>query len=327
MSAYIDLKFIMMLSPRLDKFKKLRDNLFNFRCPYCGDSQKSHSKARGYFYRKKNDFFYRCHNCGKGTTFGKVLEYIDTLIYKEYVMERYKGDAPKTEAPEFNFEAPKFKKRDAQLENLTPINKLNSDHPARQLVESRQIPEEFYSDLYLCSKFFEWAKIGTLVPRRQEHPRLVIPFRDETGEVFAAQGRAFGKETPKYLTVKFQDKPKIFGLDRIDLSRKVHIVEGPIDSLFVDNCLAMAGADFGNLPEDATIILDNEPRSREIIKRMENLIENNYELVIWPDSIPHKDINDMILAGMTSDDVQKIIKQNTYNGLLATARLSAWKRI
>ena len=327
MSAYIDLKFIMMLSPRLDKFKKLRDNLFNFRCPYCGDSQKSHSKARGYFYRKKNDFFYRCHNCGKGTTFGKVLEYIDTLIYKEYVMERYKGDAPKTEAPEFNFEAPKFKKRDAKLENLTPINKLNSDHPARQLVESRQIPEEFYSDLYLCSKFFEWAKIGTLVPRRQEHPRLVIPFRDETGEVFAAQGRAFGKETPKYLTVKFQDKPKIFGLDRIDLSRKVYVVEGPIDSLFVDNCLAMAGADFGNIPEDATIILDNEPRSREIIKRMENLIENNYELVIWPDSIPHKDINDMILAGMTSDDVQKIIKQNTYNGLLATARLSAWKRI
>jgi len=327
MSAYIDLKYIMMLSPRLDKFKKLRDNLFNFRCPYCGDSQKSQSKARGYFYRKKNDFFYRCHNCGKGTTFGKVLEYIDTLIYKEYIMERYKGDAPKTEAPEFKFEAPKFKKIDPKLENLTPINKLNTDHPARQLVEARQIPEEFYSDLYLCSKFFEWAKIGTLVPRRQDHPRLVIPFRDETGEVFAAQGRAFGKETPKYLTVKFQDKPKIFGLDRVDLSRKVHVVEGPIDSLFVDNCLAMAGADFGNLPEDATIILDNEPRSREIVKRMENLIENNYELVIWPDSIPHKDINDMILAGMTSGDVQELIKQNTYNGLQATARLSAWKRI
>ena len=327
MSSYIDLKFIMMLSPRLDKFKKVRDNLFNFRCPYCGDSQKSQSKARGYFYRKKNDYFYRCHNCGKGTTFGKVLEYIDTMMYKEYVMERYKGDAPKTEAPEFKFDAPKFKKIDPKLENLTPINKLNGGHPARQFVESRQIPEEFYSDLYLCSKFFEWAKIGTLVPRRQEHPRLVIPFRDETGEVFAAQGRAFGKETPKYLTVKFQDKPKIFGLDRADLSRKIHVVEGPIDSLFVDNCLAMAGADFGNLPEDATIILDNEPRSREIIKRMENLIENNYELVIWPDSIPHKDINDMILAGITSDDVQKIIKQNTYNGLQATARLSAWKRI
>ena len=242
-------------------------------------------------------------------------------------MERWRGSAPNTKEPEFNFTAPKFKKKDPKLESLTPINKLNTDHPARQFVESRQIPEEFYSDLYLCSKFFEWAKIGTKVPRRQEHPRLVIPFRDETGEVFAAQGRAFGKETPKYLTVKFQDKPKIFGLDRADLSRKIHVVEGPIDSLFVDNCLAMAGADFGSLPEDATIILDNEPRSKEIIKRMGNLIENNYELVIWPDSIPYKDINDMILAGMTSDDVQELIKQNTYNGLQATARLSAWKRI
>jgi len=327
MSSYIDLKYIMMLSPRLDKFKKVRDNLFNFRCPYCGDSQKSRSKARGYFYRKKNDFFFRCHNCAKGTTFGKVLEYVDAETYKQYVMERWRGDAPNTKEPEFNFTAPKFKKKDPKLESLTPINKLNTDHPARQFVESRQIPEEFYSDLYLCSKFFEWAKIGTLVPRRQDHPRLVIPFRDETGEVFAAQGRAFGKETPKYLTVKFQDKPKIFGLDRADLSRKIHVVEGPIDSLFVDNCLAMAGADFGSLPEDATIILDNEPRSKEIIRRMENLIKNNYELVIWPDSIPHKDINDMILAGMTSEDVQELIKQNTYNGLQATARLSAWKRI
>mgnify|MGYP003147859382 FL=1 len=327
MSSYIDLKYIMMLSPRLDKFKKVRDNLFNFRCPYCGDSQKSRNKARGYFYRKKNDFFFRCHNCAKGTTFGKVLEYVDAETYKQYVMERWRGDAPNTKEPEFNFTAPKFKKKDPKLESLTPINKLNTDHPARQFVESRQIPEEFYSDLYLCSKFFEWAKIGTLVPRRQDHPRLVIPFRDETGEVFAAQGRAFGKETPKYLTVKFQDKPKIFGLDRADLSRKIHVVEGPIDSLFVDNCLAMAGADFGSLPEDATIILDNEPRSKEIIRRMENLIKNNYELVIWPDSIPHKDINDMILAGMTSEDVQELIKQNTYNGLQATARLSAWKRI
>jgi len=312
----------MLLSPRLDKFKKLRDNLFNFRCPYCGDSQKFSNKARGYFYRKKNDFFYKCHNCGKGTTFSKVLQYIDPEMYKEFVMEKFTG--PKTD--EFKFEAPKFKKRDPKLENLTPINKLNGKHPARQFVESRQIPEEFYSDLYLCSKFFKWAKIRS----KQDHPRLVIPFRDESGEVFAAQGRAFGKETPKYLTVKFQDKPKIFGLDRCDWSQRTFVVEGPLDSLFVDNCLAVAGADFEHhfpMKENVTIILDNEPRSREIIKRMEKLIDKDYELVIWPDTIPQKDINDMILAGKTSDDVQELINQITYNGLQATARLSAWKRI
>ena len=311
-----------MLSPRLDKFKKVRDNLFNFRCPYCGDSRKSQSKARGYFYRKKNDYFYRCHNCGKGTTFGKVLEYIDSMMYKEYIMERYKGDAPKTEAPEFNFKAPKFKKIDPKLENLTPINKLNGGHPARQFVESRQLPEEFYSDLYLCPKFFEWSKIQS----QQEHPRLVIPFRDESGEVFAAQGRAFGKESPKYLTIKFQDKPKIFGLDRVDFAKRYYVVEGPLDSMFLDNCLAVAGADFRYLPPgDTTIVLDNEPRSREIIKQMERLIHQEHELVIWPTTITQKDINDMVLAGV--EDIKTIIDNNTFSGLEAKMKLAAWKRI
>ena len=310
----------MLLSPRLDKFKKLRDNLFNFRCPYCGDSQKFTNKARGYFYRKKNDFFYKCHNCGKGTTFSKVLQYIDPEMYKEFVMEKFTG--PKTD--EFKFEAPKFKKRDPKLENLTPINKLNGKHPARQFVESRQIPEEFYSDLYLCSKFFKWAKIRS----KQDHPRLVIPFRDESGEVFAAQGRAFGKETPKYLTVKFQDKPKIFGLDRCDWSQRTYVVEGPLDSLFVDNCLAVAGADFEHhfpMKENVTIILDNEPRSREIIKRMEKLIDKDYELVIWPDNVKEKDINDMVLAG--DANIMQTIKNNTYTGLTAKLKLSSWKLI
>jgi len=311
-----------MLSPRLDKFKKVRDNLFNFRCPYCGDSRKSQSKARGYFYRKKNDYFYRCHNCGKGTTFGKLLEYLDVEMYKEYIMERYKGDAPKTEQPEFNFEAPKFKKIDPKLENLTPINKLNGGHPARQFVESRQLPEEFYSDLYLCPKFFEWSKIQS----QQEHPRLVIPFRDESGEVFAAQGRAFGKESPKYLTIKFQDKPKIFGLDRVDFAKRYYVVEGPLDSMFLDNCLAVAGADFRYLPPgDTTIVLDNEPRSREIIKQMERLIHQEHELVIWPDTITQKDINDMVLAGVK--DIQQLINNNTFSGLEAKMKLAAWKRI
>jgi len=318
--VHIDLKFIMLLSPRLDKFKKVRDNLFNFRCPYCGDSQKFSNKARGYIYRKKNDFFYKCHNCGKGTTFGKVLQYVDPEMYKEFVMEKFTG--PKTD--EFKFEAPKFKKIDPKLENLTPINKLNGKHPARQFVESRQIPEEFYSDLYLCSKFFKWAKIRS----KQDHPRLVIPFRDESGEVFAAQGRAFGKETPKYLTVKFQDKPKIFGLDRCDWSRRTYVVEGPLDSLFVDNCLAVAGADFEHhfpMKENITIILDNEPRSREIIKRMEKLIDKDYELVIWPDNVKEKDINDMVLAG--DANIMHTIKNNTYTGLTAKLKLSSWKLI
>jgi len=299
----------------------VREDLYNFRCPFCGDSAKHKNKARGYFYRKKVDIFYRCHNCGIGTTFGKVLKWADPDLYREYILERYKDSVPNTTEPEFKFEAPKFKKKDPNLKDLISINKLNVDHPARQYVAKRLIPEEFYSDLFLCHQFSSWAKIQT-----QEHPRLVIPFRDETGEVFAAQGRAFGKEQPKYLTLKFDEsKPKIFGLDRLDFGETVYVVEGPIDSLFIPNCIAVAGSDFNEIPPcESVVIMDNERRNAEVVKTMEKLIDTDHHIVIWPDYILEKDINDMILAGR---DVQTIIKDNTYQGLFARMALTNWKRI
>ena len=319
MSIHIDLKYIHLVSPRLDRFKKVRDYLYNFRCPYCGDSEKFRNKARGYFYRKKDTMLYRCHNCDKGTTAGKVVELLDSDSYREYVKERFVGNIEKVE---YNFEPPKFKKRDPKLKALVPINTLNGSHPALEVLKKRQIPEEHYDKFFLCHKFCSWGEVSS----NKDHPRLVIPFYDEDGKVFAAQGRAFGKEQPKYLTVKFDDKPKIFGLDRVDFTERVYVVEGPIDSLFLNNCLAVAGSDFRDLPPcETTIIMDNEPRSKEIVNKMEKLINNNYELVIWPDSISQKDINDMVLAGQ--QDIQTTINNNTFSGLEATVKLSAWKRI
>ena len=319
MSIHIDLKYIHLVSPRLDRFKKVRDYLYNFRCPYCGDSEKFRNKARGYFYRKKDTMLYRCHNCDKGTTAGKVVELLDSDSYREYVKERFVGNIEKVE---YDFEPPKFKKRDPKLKDLVPINKLNGSHPALEVLKKRQIPEEHYDKFFLCHKFCSWGEVSS----NKDHPRLVIPFYDEDGKVFAAQGRAFGKEQPKYLTVKFDDKPKIFGLDRVDFTERVYVVEGPIDSLFLNNCLAVAGSDFRDLPPcETTIIMDNEPRSKEIVNKMEKLINNNYELVIWPDSISQKDINDMVLADQ--QDIQTTIDNNTFSGLEATVKLSAWKRI
>ena len=325
---FIDIKYIHEISPHLDKFHKVRDYLYNLRCPYCGDSEKFKNKARGYFYRVKDQMNYRCHNCDYGTTAGNVVKYINPEIYKEYVKEQFfpKQDEVRsafdTFIDEYKFEEPKFEKRDPKLKDLVPINKLNADHPAYQVLVTRQIPEEHYDKFYLCHKFYAWSEISS----NRDHPRLVIPFYDEDGKVFAAQGRAFGNEQPKYLTVKFDDKPKIFGLERVDLTKRVYVVEGPIDSLFLNNCLAVAGADFNNLQkEDTTIVLDNEPRNKEIVRRMENLIDTDYELVIWPDSIQQKDINDMTLAGIKG--IQTIIDNNTFSGLQAKMRLASWKRI
>ena len=329
--SYIDTKYLNIIGPQLSKFKKKGDFLWNFRCPYCGDSQKSRTKARGFVYRKKNDLFYKCHNCGIGTTLGKLIEYVDSKIHKDYIMERYRcGVKTNNPEPEFKFDVPIFRKKGV-LKSLKSISDLSTEHPARKIVEERLIPSEFLSDLYLCESFYKFT--NTLVPNKfpsldGDHPRLLIPFRNEKGEVFAYQGRSFGKEQPKYITIRLDDDTtKIFGLDRIDDSRQVYAVEGPLDSLFLDNCIAVGGADLAKLENDTVIIFDNEPRNREICKQMDSCIGFGKRIVIWPDSMKHKDINDMIMAGYVKEQIQEIIDDNIFSGASAKLRFSEWKKI
>ena len=329
--SYIDTKYLNIIGPQLLQFKKKGDFLWNFRCPYCGDSKKSRTKARGFVYRKKNDLFYKCHNCGVGTTLGKLIEYVDSKIHKDYILERYRcGVKTNNPEPEFKFDVPIFRKKGV-LKSLKSISDLSTEHPARKIVEERLIPSEFFSDLYLCESFYKFT--NTLVPNKfpsldGDHPRLLIPFRNEKGEVFAYQGRAFGKEQPKYITIRLDnDTTKIFGLDRIDDSKQVYAVEGPLDSLFLDNCIAVGGADLAKLTNDTVIIFDNEPRNREICKQMDSCIGFGKRIVIWPDSMKHKDINDMIMSGYEKEEIQEIINDNIFSGVAAKLRFSEWKKI
>ena len=313
MSNYIDLKFINLLSTRLDKFKQKTDYLFNFRCPHCGDSTKNKSKARGYMYRVKNDMFFKCHNCGMGQSLGNFIKFLDSKLYSEYLLERYKGSAPATPKPlkQFDFK-PKFEQTNI-LEGLKKISELDLKHPARQYVEKRLIPPQYYDILYYCNKFHTYAnkiKPDTF-PLQYDHPRLVIPFYDVSGNLFAFQGRAFGKEQPKYITIKLdENKQKIYGLERINYQQEIFVVEGPIDSLFIDNSIAAAGADLKSLRTDinnVTYIFDNEPRNKEIVKRMYEAVERDYKIVIWPDTITQKDINEIIQSGVSKDELQTIV--------------------
>jgi len=340
MSSYIDIKYINLISPQLQQFKKKGEALWNFRCPYCGDSKKSKIKARGFVYRKKNDLFYKCHNCGIGATLGGLLIQVDSKTHNDYIMERYKqGVKTNNPEPEFKFDVPIFRKKGV-LKNLKPISDLSTDHPARKIIEERSIPFKFHSDLYLCESFYKFT--NTLIPNKfpsldGDHPRLLIPFRDEQGEVFAYQGRAFGNEQPKYITIKLDDdKDKIFGLDRVTKDKHIYVVEGPLDSLFLDNCIAVAGADFtrplsveGRLIQngEVTMIWDNEPRNKEICKQMEKTLNQGRKVVIWPDSMMHKDINDMIIAGYIKEQIQEIITDNTFSGASAQLRFSEWRKI
>jgi len=275
--------------------------------------------------------FFKCHNCGEGQSLTNFLKFLDNKKYEQYLLERYKGSAPSTPQPEFNDFKPKFKEVDI-LDGLTPVSELKDNHPVKQYVIKRKIPEKYFSKLFLCNKFMAFvnkAKPNTFSHTKGEHPRLIIPFYDINNKVFAFQGRAFGKEQPKYLTVKLdENKQKVYGLNTVNLQEHIHIVEGPIDSMFVKNCLAAAGADLTLKvePSNVTYIFDNEPRNKEIIKRMYDVIEKDYNLVVWPDDMRHKDINDMIVSGMSIAEVQTIISKNTFAKLEALTKISYYKK-
>ena len=349
MSSYIDIKYLNLLSTRLPKFKRKSEYLYNFRCPHCGDSQKSQTKARGFVYRKKNDMFFKCHNCGVGQTLGNLIKHLDPSMHKEYIFERFKDGkvVAKKEEPEFDFtpsrllkskEKPfaEFTRYDRALRQLRRFDELVQTHPAKKFVFDRQIPKEHFDKFFLATKFYEFCneiQPGKFPDLKYDHPRVVIPFYDRAGKFFAFQGRAFGKEQPKYITIKFDEtKQKIYGLDRIDLNKPVMITEGPIDSLFLDNAIAMAGADAdGGITiqhQQCTMIFDNEPRNEHIVSRMIRAVDKNFNVCIWPESVREgKDINDLILSGKSASQVQSLIHNNTHSGLTALQNINNWKRI
>ena len=325
---YIEQKYLSIVSSQLSQFKKKGDFLYNFRCPYCGDSQRSQTKARGFIFRKEMDLIYKCHNCGKGASFKNFLKYVDSKIYNDYIMERYKK---REDVPTVEVRKTKVTQGEPPLKKLKRISQLEWNHPVKKFVQKRKIPSQFHYELYFAPKFYKW--VNTIIPNKfsnlqHDHPRLVIPFFDEKGKMFAFQGRSFGQETPKYITIILDStKNKIYGLNRIKKDKPIYAVEGPIDSLFLDNCVAVAGAEFTSLSLDTTIIFDNDRRNKEVLRQIEKTIDRGYNVVLWPDSVKQKDINDMILSGMTRGDIYRTIRENTYRGVHAKTRFVFWKRV
>ena len=337
MSVFIDRTFLLRVSPKLNKFAQKKEDLYNFRCPLCGDSQKNKSKARGYVYRKKNDYFYMCHNCGVSTTFYNLLDKVDPNLCKEYSLERYKNGEQgnnnyvKPTFDEFKSETPKFR---IKLD-IPTIESLPEEHFAKVYVNSRKIPKSFHANLYFAQDFKNFVeslnieKDGLI----DNDPRLVIPFYDEDKNLVAFQGRALGQSKLRYITVKTDsENHKLFGTDRINKEELVYVVEGPIDSMFLENAVATADSNLMAASkhfdrEKLVLVYDNEPRNKEIVKQMEKAIEEHYSVVIWPEMIEEKDINDMILNGFSSDEIQDIISMNTFVNLRAKMEFINWKKV
>ena len=320
---FVDVKYINEMSHRLSKFKKVKNNLYNFRCPICGDSQKHRNKARGYLYGVKADVNFRCHNCGASMTFSNFLKQIDSTIHKQYVLEKFRdgktGKATVVEDPKFEFEAPKFKPK-------LNLPTADSNPAAKEYLERRKLnPTKFY----YTDRFRQWTNTQkwTFNDVNYDEPRIIIPLI-YFNTIIGFQGRSLGPNKVKYITVMLNEEaPKIYGLDTISKKSPVYVVEGPFDSCFLSNSVALCGSD-GDVAclegSSLVFVYDNEPRNREIVGRIERCIERGDRTVIWPSNIKEKDINDMVLSG---HDVQKVIESNTYDGLEAKLKFTTWKRI
>jgi len=339
MLDFVEIQYAQQLAGRLDRYKITNRSpmKINFRCPICGDSKKSKSKARGWLLEKDNSLFYYCHNCGASHSFSNFLKVVDPLAYNDYVAEKFIGKANNTISTETStleqtkFEQPNFSHRDV-LKNLKKISQLDYNLPVKKYIDKRSIPTKHHYRLYFAPRFKEW--INGIIPNKFENvkkdePRLVIPFLDKDRKCFGVAARGFDPDGLRYITIMFDDVPKIFGLDKVNFKEKYYVVEGALDSMFLSNAVAMAGADGGTNAlenvENAVFVFDAEPRNKEIHKRMEKLIDAGHSIVIWPNDIEGKDINEMVLSGKISC-VESLMRTITYKGLEAKLKFQQWRR-
>jgi len=320
----VDSKYIGLVSSRLQKFKRVKSDLYNFRCPICGDSQRNKNKARGYIYSVKNNTNFKCHNCGASLSFNNFLKELDTTLHKQYTLEKFKeghtGRNFVVEEPKLEFKKPVFKKSlDLPKASEVPV--------AKEYLEKRKLnPEKFY----FADKFKEWTNTQkvTFDTIGRDESRIIIPMYGKDNNLIGFQGRSLVPNSVKYITVMLDEEaPKIYGLNEVDEQLPVYVVEGPFDSTFVNNSVALCGSD-GDVRclEGSSIVFvyDNEPRNREIVNRISKCISRGEKVIIWPSGIVEKDINDMVLAG---HDVMDVLKSNTYSGLEAKVKFNIWKKI
>ena len=343
MTLSVEIKYVGLISHRLRNFKRKNDYVWNFSCPLCGDSKKNPLKARGYVYKKGNNLFYSCKNCGVGTSIGKLIESMDSSLYKEYILERYKnGELGHTNVakPTFIIPSPRFDKLDKEkvFDHAEWCDKLPDEHFCKVYLTKRQIPNSIYDKLLFTQHYKKF--IDALVPNHGkklvDDARLIIPFYDEYNNLIAVSGRALetSDKTLRYITIRTNDSEEklVYGMDKLNIHETVKIVEGPIDSLFLKNCVASGDANLLSVANkisaiNKVLIFDNEPRNKDIVRMMQDAIISNQLIVIWPDTIRAKDINEVIMSGISPDEIESIISSNTFKGLQAQLKLNTWKKI
>ena len=338
---YLDRKYLLLVSGRLDKFKTKSADVYNFRCNYCGDSKKNLNKARAYVFRKDNDYFFRCHNCQQSTTFSKFLEHTDPQAHKQYVLEKFseKDNNKKPEAPVvLSGPTPTERYKTLADVSLFSLAELPDDHYAKEYVIARKIPKEWHKEIFYAPKyrtFLDETFPGHDKEGVTDDARLVMFFTNFDGTITNVSGRSLEfSNKMRYMTVKILDERKVFGAHRLRKDQKVYVLEGQFDSMFLPNAAACGDS---NLPgmvsflkengfEDVVLVFDNQPRNKDICKIINKAVENNYNVVLLPYDPDSKDLNEMVMNGMSTSELKSLIDKHTYSGLTAKMKFIEWRK-
>ena len=294
-------------------------------------------------FQKGTNLFFNCHNCGVGTNLGNLIKQVDPSLHKEYVLERYKSGESgfsNFKSPAFDIPAPRFDKvaKEKHFEHAEWVSKLPSGHFCIVYCTNRRFLSTMIDTLLFTPNYKKFC--DALVPNHGKEitadARLVIPFYDKYNTLIGVSGRALENSDYKlrYVTLRTnesQDK-LIYGMDKVNTNELVKIVEGPLDSMFLNNCVGSGDSALIQTAklidaENKVLIFDNEPRNKEIVKLMDDAIKLGYNVVIWPDTMEQKDINEMVMSGISPDEIERIISSNTFTGLRAQMKFISWKKI
>lgn len=335
---WLEIKYINLLSPSLERFKSRGNNLYNFRCPFCGDSATNKYKCRGYLYEVEGKMNFMCHNCGASMSFFGFLKSMDKRLFDEFKLEKF---TKKDKKPQFDGigKTPSIAEKQELKEflNLPRISSLKDDHVAKIYLRERLIPEKKLKNLFFVEKFSslekEFPKYAKKLPG---DARIVIPIFNREKKLIGLTARKMETSNElRYYLLKFSsDDSMIYNLERIDFNKEVFVFEGAFDSMFIENSVAVDGSDFKKvnnvlMKDRTTLIFDNQPKNLELVEKMSSIIDDGWKVLIWPENTKElgKDVNNMILNGLTSTDIEKIIVENTFKGLMAKTKFNKWRQI
>lgn len=305
------------------------------RCPVCGDSATDKTKARFWYYHHQGTPFVNCFNCAYTKPFEWFMKEYYPALHDKWMLASLES------RKEFEIKEPELPKTAKLIVNELKFSQcltsLPEAHPVISYVKSRKIPKEQWHRLWFTSQWQELVnsvkEFTYKIPKPE--PRLVIPIFNKSGQIESFQGRALRSDAnAKYLTIKAsEESTKIYGQDRIDDSEPVLVLEGPIDTLFISNSIAITGGslDLDSVPYKGNRIwaLDNENRHKDSMRRLKNLIDAGETVAFW-DKAPwqSKDINDMVKDdGATGDQIKQYLIDNAEDGLMAQLRFTEYCKI